>query len=117
MRGLDIDIDSVAEDAPCECGDCEWKGPFSDLMPPDGAVLTPGDPSPAGRCPDCDALAYQDNEAGRMFDNRRALLDLAAEVADGLESMAGPHDRVWGVELCKDKSAELRELIAKIKGA
>lgn len=46
------------DDHPCNCGSCNWRGPLSDLMPIKDAALMPGDPSPAGRCPVCDMLAY-----------------------------------------------------------
>lgn len=39
-------------------GGCNWRGRFYQLRAIDGCALTPGDPSPAGRCPECDALAY-----------------------------------------------------------
>jgi hypothetical protein len=44
--------------APCECHDCGWYGAFADLAEIESCSLTPGDPSPAGRCPRCDTLAY-----------------------------------------------------------
>lgn len=41
------------------CGaDCGWRGRYDGGKPIEGASLTPGDPSPACRCPECDALAY-----------------------------------------------------------
>jgi len=42
----------------CECFDCDWKGTAADLKDIGSAVLTPGDPSPAGRCPECEELVY-----------------------------------------------------------
>ncbi len=48
----------LEEDAPCSCGMCPWVGPASELAEIKGCSLTPGDPSPAGRCPACDSLAY-----------------------------------------------------------
>jgi hypothetical protein len=51
-------IDGIADDARCHCDDCDWKGVFSDLKDIDDCSLTPGDPSPAGRCPECDTMAY-----------------------------------------------------------
>lgn len=52
-------IEGIADDAPCACdGGCDWHGPYSDLSEIDTCSLTPGDPSPAGRCPECDTLAY-----------------------------------------------------------
>lgn len=40
------------------CGACEWIGCASQLTAIEDCSLTPGDPSPAGRCPDCNTLAY-----------------------------------------------------------
>jgi hypothetical protein len=51
-------IDDPAADTQCQCGNCTWRGVFSDLAPIGACSLTPGDPSPAGRCPECDTLAY-----------------------------------------------------------
>jgi hypothetical protein len=53
-----ITIEEADPSARAECGACDWGGPASQLEAPDGAILTPGDPSPAGRCPECGALAY-----------------------------------------------------------
>lgn len=39
-------------------GGCKWKGVASELDEIGDAILTPGDPSPAGRCPICGTLAY-----------------------------------------------------------
>ena len=50
--------DTPADETKCECGVCGWTGYFGLLDDIDGCSLTPGDPSPAGRCPECDALAY-----------------------------------------------------------
>lgn len=51
-------IEGPEDDTPCECSDCEWTGMFVDLAAIEDCSLTPGDPSPAGRCPECDVLAY-----------------------------------------------------------
>lgn len=42
----------------CECDGCEWVGTADELQEIGECSLTPGDPSPAGRCPDCGTLAY-----------------------------------------------------------
>lgn len=46
----------------CACENCQWTGMASDLKPIDDCILTPGDASPAGRCPECETLAYVVNE-------------------------------------------------------
>lgn len=48
----------VDPEAVAECGDCTWLGRARQLEPIGGCALSPGDPSPAGRCPVCDMLAY-----------------------------------------------------------
>jgi len=50
----------IEPETPCQCGGCDWAGPQSELEDIGDALLTPGDPSPAGRCPieDCQSLAY-----------------------------------------------------------
>jgi hypothetical protein len=52
----------------CKCGSCSWTGTALELKDIEGAALTPGDESPAGRCPECDALAY----IGSDKDERKA---------------------------------------------
>jgi hypothetical protein len=60
----DVDYVAVLDEPPadtkCVCGGCGWTGPYSALGVIDSCALTPGDPSPAGRCPDpqCGSLAY-----------------------------------------------------------
>lgn len=86
--GRDLITIEVADDtAPCVCGSCTWRGLASDLREVEGAILTAGDPSPAGRCPDddCGALAYLNapidrarNEAVDMAVILRALCDPTA---------------------------------------
>lgn len=46
-------------DAPVACDVCEWIGVFADMHEIDECSLTPGDPSPMGRCPTCGSLAYR----------------------------------------------------------
>lgn len=51
-------VDAPPGATPCTCGDCGWTGPFFTLAAIGDCSLTPGDPSPAGRCPACGTLAY-----------------------------------------------------------
>lgn len=44
-------------DTPVRCA-CDWRGTFADVAEIDECALTPGDPSPIGRCPECDELVY-----------------------------------------------------------
>lgn len=52
------EVEEPRADTPCSCDGCHWRGPYSALAEVEQAVLSPGDPSPAGRCPECDTLAY-----------------------------------------------------------
>jgi NAD-dependent SIR2 family protein deacetylase len=44
----------------CRCENCDQTYSADKLAPIVDASLTPGDPSPAGRCPECGQLAYVD---------------------------------------------------------
>lgn len=44
--------------AACECDSCEWKGTAAEVQEVQDCALTPGHPSPVGRCPNCDVLVY-----------------------------------------------------------
>ena len=40
------------------CGACRWSGVGLEVEEIGECDLNPGDPVPAGRCPECDELAY-----------------------------------------------------------
>lgn len=44
----------------CSCSSCSWTGAASRLKPIEDCSLTPGDASPAGRCPKYASLVYAD---------------------------------------------------------
>lgn len=52
--------DHLEPDVSCRCGGCGANWRYGELHAIGDCCLTPGDPSPAGRCPDpdCDSLAY-----------------------------------------------------------
>lgn len=77
-----IEIEKAGDALPCDCGSCEWRGPAADLARPDGAILTPGDPSPAGRCPDCGALAYLNRPEDRARDAGERAVALLRSLTD-----------------------------------
>lgn len=52
-----VQMDEPKPGAKCSGCGC-WEGPFSKVKEIGYCSLTPGDPSPAGRCPDCDGLVY-----------------------------------------------------------
>ncbi len=71
----------IAADVPCTCGSCSWSGPAGALAAIEGCALDPGDASPAGRCPDCDGLAYPIRSQDRLRDAAPALRDALAELS------------------------------------
>ena len=74
IAGLDPDL-------PCECDECEWRGLGKHMLTIWKCALTPGDQSPAGRCPECGALAYVSGPpAGAL-----AATDLARTLRDNIE--------------------------------
>lgn len=53
------EMDAPAGNRKVWCGGgCGWSGTFAAQHPIEDCSLTPGDPSPSGRCPECEALAY-----------------------------------------------------------
>jgi len=63
------------------CG-CDHHTTTDTMVTCDDAILTPGDPCPAGRCPECYGLVYLDRpedraalEAGRLLAAVRLLAD------------------------------------------
>ncbi len=81
-----VEHDNHPEEIACVCDSCTWRGPASDLNEINDAVLTPGHESPAGRCPDCAALAYVDKPgASELADLVRSLLGCAELNQDDLE--------------------------------
>lgn len=76
-------IDEPPAETPCKCGGgCGWVGAFSALAEIGDCSLTPGDPSPAGRCPECESLAYvKETPDGRLVAAASELWALVREVA------------------------------------
>lgn len=87
MRDADYlaSIDHRAENYNCTCGDCDWSGDVDELDIIEGCSLTPGDPSPAGRCPECGTLAYPDEERDHDVDKARVAMALIRTVANMTE--------------------------------
>lgn len=59
-------IEEPAPTLPIKCG-CGWEGMFKDVADIGDCCLTPGDPSPCGRCPDCEDLVYVPNPNPKPF--------------------------------------------------
>lgn len=65
LAALDVPIPSGRR---VECADCEWEGRESQTAPIKDIFqrVEPGEPMPAGECPDCGALAIlSDRKRGR----------------------------------------------------
>ena len=65
------EVDHLHDEAQCVCSSCGARWRYDQLCEIGDCSLTPGDPSPAGRCvlPDCDSLCYvvaADAEPGWM---------------------------------------------------
>jgi len=98
MSGRTIIIErSASPETPAACGACDWRGSAGDLAPVTDAVLTPGDPAPAGRCPECDSLAYLARPVARVREHALQFAKVAAEIIWG----SGTDD---GLQRAIDKS-------------
>ncbi len=96
---VDID-DHDLSGQPCKCEACDWQGVADELADIGDCSLTPGDPSPAGRCPVCDTLAY----LSRPIDYARAAgpeLLVALETLTKWMTAAGfgnsPRSKQWSM--------------------
>lgn len=92
-------IDEPAAETPCECSDgCQGPIPYSALSEIGDCSLTPGDPSPAGRCPECESLAYivkaepAGTKAPELSACCHALIGYDAWVDSNGEVCGGPFD-------------------------
>jgi hypothetical protein len=83
---MPIHFEDLDDDQMCSGCGCDPM-PYSSLNPADDCLLTPGDESPAGRCPDCDCLVYPiEVEQGQRLERAApamlAALEIAAELID-----------------------------------
>jgi len=59
-------IEAPGDGVQATCGGgCGWHGAWYETAPIEECMLTPGDESPVGRCPECEALAYVDKVESR----------------------------------------------------
>ena len=82
---VEISLPDDAAKLPCKCGSCGWRGMASDVLEIEECNLTPGDPSPVGRCPsaeECGSLVYLDREQDRARDTAPELLDALKRVLE-----------------------------------
>lgn len=107
-------IDDLEPNAPCKCGSCEWSGVFDDLDEIKDCSLTPGDASPAGRCPECESLVYPSRELDRARDSGpETLAALRAAVAfEGGQYESSARSDITPPQWL----IEAREAIARIDG-
>lgn len=54
----EIFLDKPETEILTQCSNCDWVGTADETQPIKACALTPGDPSPIGRCPVCESLAY-----------------------------------------------------------
>lgn len=82
MSGESYIVDSfyVEDDQPAVCSDCGWAGLSQELNEIGNVCLDAGDPSPAGRCPDCDCIAYLDRAVDRQRSHAEEAFELLFEV-------------------------------------
>jgi hypothetical protein len=113
------------DSTPCACGNCDWKGPLEDLGIIGGCSLNPGCPSPAGRCPACDSLAYLDRPEDRVWDERMSLLllleggptklpDFLNWIADRLVHVHGENPNLDYILSLRDRAELARVILGRI---
>lgn len=87
-----IEADQVDPATPVKGCGCAMDGDFTvaAVTAIDGCALAPGDASPVGRCPNCDALVYIDTPTARAEDALRDLIRMIGKPhdPDKLDAMA-----------------------------
>ena len=102
MTTLFYFVDEVDDmgNTPCSCGSCEWTGTASEVTEVEGCALTPGHPSPVGRCPECDSLAYvdrdEDSNDPQILRKQAAEVIRRAQKIDGLNPFIITHSHEFG---------------------
>lgn len=99
-----------ANNTPCTCEACGWTGTADATAEIEDCALTPGDPSPVGRCPECDWLAYVDRPL-RSNPLGLRLLEMVVDLEDYLRAIRDETLDGSEPELAKllQKSAALRD--------
>lgn len=100
------------------CG-CQQEGLIlRHCLPVEEAVLTPGDPSPCGRCPTCQGLVYPNTLRARIAAYGPELLDAMRKlVAVNEQHNEALHKILGRPPGWKDAYLDAaREVIAKIEG-
>jgi hypothetical protein len=107
MAGRTLYIEDHDDDAtPISGCSCAAPRTYGECDPVTDGVLTPGDPSPCGRCPECDELVYLDRPEDRAVDAARDVAWAARraakpeiEVPDALEKMAASLTELTGLAI------------------
>ncbi len=60
----EVEMDEPSDDTVCGGCGCGWNDHFDKVAKIGSCSLTPGDASPAGRCPKCDELVYPQKADG-----------------------------------------------------
>jgi hypothetical protein len=101
-------------DSGCECPSCGWRGDKSSVREVGACVLTPGDASPAGRCPKCMGLVYPEGKHQRQkLYAADLVLAVEALVAFDERSMKG---RTYDPKDYKAAIAVVKACLRKIEG-
>lgn len=103
------------ENIACACDNCNWKGTADELNRIGDAVLTPGHASPAGRCPECDSLAYVDAvELPEVVAALKNMIGLAEEAIEARKASEDPEDREL-LPVYEQQHADATALLARLK--
>lgn len=110
-------IEHVADPATiaCSCDGCDWKGAADQLAEIQSAVLTPGHASPAGRCPECDSLAYVDQVGpSELAAALKNMIGLAEEAIVARKGSCDPEDHKL-LPVYEQQHADAAALLARPK--
>lgn len=91
-----IDFEKSPACIKCKCDNCDWTDTADNLNAVEIASLTPGHASPAGRCPECDSLAYvADDPTSRALRVLAELLPYATSRAEDMHAESGDECPHW----------------------
>lgn len=98
---------------PAECSDCGWTGHAHQTAEIGHCALDPGDPSPVGRCPKCDCLAYLHRKKDKTITRAGEMLELLRQAVTYENKAFGEDEDISGADLV-EWFAEWRELAITI---
>lgn len=106
----EIAFDADPVTMPATCGDCSWRGEALECSEIEDCSLTPGDPSPCGRCPECNSIAYLDRPKDRAIDRAQKFLKIVRAFVNPVEEMHGVPVRLDMNALRQDAEKLLKEI-------